>query len=106
MKNDMTQRGIYAAPCDIIPNRDRVDNTDCAVKEQKLWIVEFRVKNIGNGCAVVKAFNPKEAETLLKSEGVYNGTPYLYDIIRVEEIVPSPDSMLLAEQLVTYTSVN
>lgn len=98
----MTQRGIYAAPCDIVPNRDRVDNTDCAVKEQKLWIIEFEVKTLGKGCAVVKASNPKEAETLLKSEGVYNGMPYLYDIIRVEEIVPSPDSMLIAEQIVTF----
>lgn len=98
----MTQRGIYAAPCDIKPNRDRIDNTECATKEQKLWIVEFRVKNIGNGCAVVKAFNPKEAVTLLKSEGVYNGMPCLYDIIRVEEIVPSPDSMLIAEQIATF----
>jgi len=95
-------RGIYAAPCDIVPNRDRVDNTDCAVKEQKLWIIEFEVKTLGKGCAVVKASNPKEAETLLKSEGVYNGMPYLYDIIRVEEIVPSPDSMLIAEQIVTF----
>lgn len=102
MKNDMTQRGIYAAPCDIKPNRDRIDTTDCAVKEQKLWIIEFRVKNIGNGCAVVKAFNPKEAETLLKSGGAFNGMPYLYDIIRVEEIVPSPDSMLIAEQIATF----
>ena len=96
----MTQRGIYAAPCDIVPNRDRVDNTDCAVKEQKLWIIEFRVKNIGNGCAVVKATNPKEAETLLRSEGTFNGMPYLYEISRIEEIVPSPDSMLIAEQIV------
>ena len=102
MKNDMTKRGIYVAPCDIKPNRDRVDTTDCAVKEQKLWIVEFRVKNIGNGCAVVKASNPKEAETLLKSEGTFNGMPYLYEISRIEEIVSSPDSMLIAEQVVTF----
>lgn len=95
----MTQRGIYAGPCEVKPNRDRVDNTDCAVKEQKLWIIEFRVKNIGNGCAVVKAFNPKEAETLLKSEGTFNGMSYLYSITRIEEIVPSPDSMLIAEQI-------
>lgn len=102
MKNDMTQRGIYAAPCDIVPNRDRVDNTDCAVKEQKLWIIEFEVKTLGKGCAVVKAFNPKEAETLLKSEGTFNGMGYLYSITRIEEIVPSPDSMLIAEQIVTF----
>lgn len=100
MKNDMTQRGIYAAPCDIKPNRDRADTTDCAVKEQKLWIIEFEIKTLGKGCAVVKASNPKEAETLLKSEGTFNGVGYLYSIIRIEEIVPSPDSMLIAEQIV------
>lgn len=92
-------RGIYASPCDVRPNRDMIDTKELATKEQKLWIVEFRVKNIGNGCAVVKAFNPKEAETLLKSGGAFNGMPYLYDIIRVEEIVPSPDAMLIAEQI-------
>lgn len=95
-------RGIYAAPCDVRPNRDREDTKELACKEQKLWIVEFRIKNIGNGCAVVKASNPKEAETLLKSGGVYNSMPYLYDIIRVEEIVPSHDSMLIAEQIATF----
>lgn len=95
-------RGIYASPCDVRPNRDVIDKKKLACKEQKLWIIEFRVKNVGNGCAVVKAFNPKEAETLLKSEGTFNGTPYLYDIIRVEEIVPSPDSMLIAEQIATF----
>lgn len=96
----MTQRGIYAGPCEVKPNRDRVDNTDCAVKEQKLWIIEFEVKTLGKGCAVVKASNPKEAETLLKSEGTFNGMGYLYSIIRIEEIVSSPDSMLIAEQIV------
>lgn len=93
-------RGIYVAPCDDVPNRDRVDNTDCAVREQKLWIIEFEIKAIGKGCAVVKASNPKEAETLLKSEGTFNGMGYLYSITRIEEIVPSPDSMLIAEQIV------
>lgn len=98
-------RGIYASPCDVKPNRDVIDKKKLACKEQKLWIVEFRVKNIGNGCAVVKAFNPKEAETLLKSGGAFNGIPYLYDIIRVEEIVPSPDSMLIAEQIATFKEI-
>ena len=95
----MVQRGIYAAPCDTRPNRDRVDVKECAVKEQRLWVIEFGVKNVGKGCAVVKAGNPKEAETLLKSEGMYNGMPYMYNIIRIEEIIPSPDSMLIAEQI-------
>lgn len=98
----MGQQGIYAAPCDTRPNRYREDTVELACKEQRLWVIEFRVKSIGNGCAVVKAFNPKEAETLLKSGGAFNGMPYLYDIIRVEEIVPSPDSMLIAEQIATF----
>lgn len=95
------QRGIYAAPCDVKPNRDRVGTEELAVKEQRLWVVEFNIKNIGNGCAVVKAGNPKEAKTLLKSEGMYNGMPYMYNITRIEEIIPSPDSMLIAEQIAT-----
>lgn len=95
------QQGIYTAPCDIRPNKNRTNITCVAIKEQKLWIIEYRVKNVGNGCAVVKAANPKEAETLLRSEGTFNGVPHLYEISRIEEIVPSPDSMLIAEQLAT-----
>lgn len=95
------QQGIYVAPCEVKPNRDRVDNTCVAVKEQRLWIIEYRVKDVGNGCAVVKAFNPKEAESILKSEGTFNGIPNLYEISRIEEIILSPDSMLIAEQLAT-----
>lgn len=71
------------------------------VKEQRLWVIEFNVRNMGKGCAVVKAYSPKEAERLLKSEGILNGTPSLYDITRIEEIIPSPDSMLIAEQIAT-----
>lgn len=97
----MTQRGIYAAPCNTQPNRDRVDTAELAVKEQRLWVVEFSIRNIGNGCAVLKARNPKEAEDLLRSEGSFNGMPHMYNIIRIEEIIPSPDSMLIAEQIAT-----
>lgn len=92
----MVQQGIYVSPCDVNPNRDRVD---MASKEQRLWVIEFKVNNTG-GCAVVKARNPKEAEQILKSEGNYNGTPYLYRVGKIEEIIPSPDSMLLAENIV------
>lgn len=95
----MTQRGIYVAPCDTSPNRDRVDMEEAACKEKKLWIVEFSIKDVGNGCAVVKANNPKQAEVLLKTEGTLNGSPHLYRITRIEEIIPSPDSMLICEQI-------
>lgn len=67
----------------------------------KLWIVEFSIKDAGNGCAVVKANNPKQAEILLKTQGTFNGSPHLYNITRIEEIIPSPDSMLICEQLAT-----
>lgn len=97
----MTQKGIYVTPYDVKPNRDRVDIKECAVKEQRLWVIEFSVKNMGKGCAVVRAYSPKEAERLLRSEGILNGTPSLYDITRIEEIVSSPDSMLIAEQIAT-----
>lgn len=97
----MTQQGIYAAPCQVAPNRDRVDSGVAVCKEMRLWIVEFSVKDIGNGCAVVKANNPKQAEVLLKTQGTFNGLPHLYSITRIEEIIPSPDSMLICEQLAT-----
>lgn len=100
----MTQKGIYAAPCDVKPNRDKVDINRLMIKEQRLWVIEFNVRNMGKGCAVIKAYSPKEAERLLRSEGILNGTPSLYDITRIEEIIPSPDSMLIAEQIATTGS--
>ena len=79
----MTQQGIEEAAC----------------KEMKLWIVEFSIKHKGNGCAVIKAYNPKQAESLLRTQGIFNGSPHMYDIIRIEEVIPSPDCMLICEQL-------
>ena len=66
---------------------------------QRLWVIEFNVlKN--KGCAVVKAENSKKAELLLKAEGNYNGQPNDNKITRIEEILPSPSDMLLAEQII------
>ena len=66
---------------------------------QRLWIIQFYVfKN--KGCAVVKAENSRKAELILKAEGSYNGQPNKYEIIRIEEILPSPSDMLLAEQII------
>lgn len=66
---------------------------------QRLWVIEFNVfKN--KGCAIVKAENSKKAELLLKVEGNYNGQPNDYKITRIEEILPSPSDMLLAEQII------
>lgn len=97
----MAQGGIYAAPCQTAPNRDMVNTKEAACKEMRLWIVEFNIKDISNGCAVIKADNPKQAEVLLKTQGTFNGSPHLYSITRIEEIIPSPDSMLICEQLAT-----
>lgn len=69
----------------------------CSDRPLRLWILEFLVKGVGKGCAVVKAGNPREAEMLLKTDGNFNGAPYLYSITRIEEIPSSPDSMLLCE---------
>ena len=66
---------------------------------QRLWIIEFDIfKN--KGCAVVKAENSKKAELILKAEGNYNGQPNDYKITRIEEILPSPSSMILVEQII------
>ena len=66
---------------------------------QRLWVIEFDIfKN--KGCAVVKAENSKKAELLLKAEGNYNGQSNEYKITRIEEILPSPSDMLLAEQII------
>ena len=99
----MAQQKTYVASCQLAPNKYRADDNVSTCKEMKLWIIEFSIKDIGNGCAVVKATNPKQAEILLKAQGTYNGTPHLYSITRIEEIIPSPDSMLICEQIATDT---
>lgn len=97
----MGQQGIYVAPCNNVPNRDRVETKCTEAITQKLWIVEFEINKVCKGCAVVKSPNAKGAEILVKTQGSYNGTPNMYKITRIEEIVMSPDSMLICEQIVT-----
>ena len=92
----MTQQGIYVTPCNVAPNKNRSNEV-----VQKLWIIEFEIKGVGKGCSVVKSPNARGAEVLLKTQGLYNGTPSMYKITRIEEIVMSPDSMLICEQIVT-----
>lgn len=95
----MTQQGIYVSPNDVIPNKNKtsVDNT------LRLWVLEFEVfgdfGTITKGCAVVKAKNPNEAVNILTHDGMYNSNPKRYHITRVAEIVPSPEAMLLCEQI-------
>lgn len=71
----------------------------------RLWIIEYNLKNTGKGCAVVKAPNAKRAEEILKTGGMYNGTPSKYEITRIEEIICPPAEDLIAEQnLALYES--
>lgn len=95
----MTQQGIYVTPTNVSPNRNRTDVKCTEVNTQKLWIIEFEIKGVGNGCSVVKSPNARGAEILLKTQGTFNGTPSMYKITRIEEIVMSPDSMLICEQI-------
>lgn len=97
----MAQMGIYEAACSTASNGVTIDSKVSVCDEMRLWIVEFSIKDIGNGCAVIKADNPKQVEMLLKTQGTFNGLPHLYKITRIEEIIPSPDSMLICEQLAT-----
>lgn len=94
----MGQQGIYCGPVETQPNRDR---EVCPVEESpmRLWILEFTVYGFGKGCAVVKANNAKKAEQNLKSEGMFNGTPEMYEVTRVEEIIEPPCNGLMCEQI-------
>lgn len=95
--------GIYVSPCVNRPNTERECVCEDAVKEDKLWIIEYEVRSkITKGCAVVKAPDPNTAQQILKSSGFFNGTPELYSINRIEEIIIPPLCGLVAEQFVTY----
>lgn len=76
-------------------------NTKKEPTSNRLWIVEYSIKDIGNGCAVVKAHNANEVTSMLRNQGIFNGTPHLYSITRIEEIIESPDSMIICEQIAT-----
>lgn len=101
----MGQTGIYCGPIDTSPNRDR---EVCPVSNvpMRLWVLEFIVHGVGKGCAVVKAGNPKQAEGILKAQGVFNGMQHLYKVTRIEEIIEPPCAGLLAEQVVEIDTAN
>lgn len=90
----MEQQGIYAAPntnganC----NREKVE------EKPRLWVIDFSVSGM-EGMAVVKANNPKRAEEILVSESQYNAYRGSFKIIKIEEILESPDEMLLMENI-------
>lgn len=73
---------------------------DVSKEQNRLWIVEYDLPNKGKGCAVVKAPNANTVQNILKHDGCYNATPYMYLITRIEEIIPSIDSLLICEQSV------
>lgn len=99
------QQGIYCAPNNVLPNRDRVDMECAPDGAMQLWVIEYEVTGIGKGCAVCKATNPKQAEMLLKSNGIYNGSSHLYKVTRIEQVIVPPCNALIAEQVVTYEEV-
>lgn len=101
----MGQTGIYCGPIDTSPNRDR---EVCPVSNvpMRLLVLEFIVHGVGKGCAVVKAGNPKQAEGILKAQGVFNGMQHLYKVTRIEEIIEPPCAGLLAEQVVEIDTAN
>lgn len=80
--------------------------TDCGCSgTPKIWVLEYEVTGKGKGCAVCQAANALQAEMLLKSRGLYNGTPGLYRIHNIEEAIVPPCPDLMAEQVVTYKEV-
>ena len=88
----MGQQGIYAAPNTKGANCNREE-----VKEKpRLWVMNFEINGI-EGVAVVKANNPKRAEEILVSESQYNAYRSKFKIVKIEEIIESPDEMLLME---------
>lgn len=89
----------YATPNEVRPNRDREIKCETKDNKSKLYIMEFIVRGGTKGCAVVKANNPNNAIKILFSNGRYNGTPTVYEVTRVEEIIESPDEMLICEQI-------
>lgn len=86
------QRGIYAAPNTNGANRNREE-----VKEKsRLWVIDYAVNGV-EGVAVVKASNPKRAGEILESESKYNSYKGKFMVIKIEEILESPDEMLIME---------
>ena len=91
------------APIKEPPSCDNEVCVGCAPKgAMQLWVMEYEVNGVGKGCAMAKAINAKEAVNILKSSGLYNGAPSLYNVTRVEQIIVSPCNGLMAEQVVAF----
>ncbi len=72
----------------------------------KLWVITYDIRGIGKGTAMVKASNPECAEQTLKTNGMYNGTPEVYLVTKIEEVVVPPCNGLMAEQNVEFFNNN
>ena len=75
-------------------------NNKSTLSRMRLWILTFTIKStLCKGCAVVKAHDANRALRLLKSGGMYNSLPSDYEVERIEEIIESPDQMLICEEI-------
>lgn len=74
-------------------------NCEIQAKDASLWLINFNIKGEGKGTAIIKAHSPNTASMLLKNNGMYNGTSSKYEIYQIEELIPSPEEMLISEQV-------
>lgn len=71
----------------------------------RMWLIVYNIRHEGKGVAVCKAKNARQAEILLRTSGKFNGNTTKYVVLTIEEIIPSPDSMLLAEVNLLETGI-
>lgn len=72
----------------------------------RLWVITYDLRGVGKGIAMVKASNANDAEQILKTNGMYNGTQSEYLVTKTEEIVIPPCCGLMAEQNVEFFNNN
>ena len=88
----MGQQGIYVTP----DNRGANCTREEVREKPRLWVIDYAVNGV-EGVAVVKASNPKRAGEILESESKYNSYKGKFRVIKIEEILESPDEMLIME---------
>ena len=72
----------------------------------RLWVITYNLRSMGKGVAMIKAPNANNAEQILKTSGMYNGTQSEYLVTKTEEIVIPPCCGLMAEQNVEFFNNN
>lgn len=72
----------------------------------RLWVITYDLRGVGKGIAMVKASNANDAEQILKTSGMYNGTQSEYLVTKTEEIVIPPCCGLMTEQNVEFFNNN